>query len=167
MLLPVQARRCAPGAPWALEYGTGTLGNGERALQEGVLGIVVGGSAVMAFQFKREALGLVLFGFLLVGCGGTRNGALPQGIGIEGREHQASSHDLVYAITSKGIVVLSYPSWSIVARIPGYRNWYGVCSDPKNGNVFAITGNRASSHRLTTIRVTCLSAPSIKWTVPA
>lgn len=70
----------------------------------------------MAFQFKREALGLVLFGFLLVGCGGTRNGALPQGkvnnntaIGAwnysSGRKpwsrfyHVTKGHDYTYDLT--------------------------------------------------------------------
>jgi hypothetical protein len=36
---------------------------------------------------------------------------------------------------------LSYPAWSIVARIRAYRTWYSVCSDPNSGNVFALAGD--------------------------
>jgi hypothetical protein len=97
----------------------------------------------VAYKLARKAFGLALFGSILVGCGGVQNGAMPQGLTSQSREHQASgsSGDLVYAITANGIVVLSYPTWSIVTRIRAYRNWYAVCSDPNNGNVFAITGS--------------------------
>jgi hypothetical protein len=99
-----------------------------------------------ASGFGRHALGVGLAVALLVACGGSQtgmSGTMPQNPLAQSRAHQASgsSGDLVYAITANGIVVLSYPTWSIVARIRAYRNWYAVCSDPNNGNVFAITGN--------------------------
>ena len=92
--------------------------------------------------FGRQVFCIGLAAALLTGCGAQSQTELTP-IQATARAHQASgsSGDLVYAITSKGIVVLSYPNWSIVARIRGYRNWYGVCADPNNGNVFAITGN--------------------------
>jgi hypothetical protein len=93
----------------------------------------------------RRAFGVGLAGFLFSGCGGAQNmisGTAPEAVTAQSRAHRASgpSGDLVYAITAKGIVIVSYPTWSIVARIRAYRNWYAVCSDPNNGNVFAITG---------------------------
>ena len=97
----------------------------------------------MGSLLGRRVLAIALLSFLAAGCGGVQNAAVPQTSAAQGRVRQAtgSSGDLVYAITAKGIVILSYPTWSIVARIRAYRNWYGVCSDPNNGNVFAVTGN--------------------------
>lgn len=96
--------------------------------------------------FGRHALGIGLGLLMLAGCGGSRAdglGAFPTSSTTA--QHQAhkssgSSGDLVYAITAKGIVILTYPTLSIVARIRAYRNWYAVCSDPNNGNVLAISG---------------------------
>ena len=92
-------------------------------------------------RFGRQAFRIGLAAALLAGCGGQSATELTP-MQATARAHRASgsSGDLVYAITSKGIVVLSYPNWSIVARIRAYRSWYGVCSDPNNGNVFAIRG---------------------------
>ena len=78
---------------------------------------------------------------LLAGCG-AKNGTVPTVSSAQAKAHQrsGSSGDLVYAVTAKGIVILTYPDWSIVARISGFRNWYSICSDPNSGNVFAVTG---------------------------
>ena len=75
---------------------------------------------------------------LLAGCGGTQNGTVPPVPSSQSRAHgeSGSNGDLLYAATQSAIVVLSYPKWSIVARIPGA--FYFVCSDPNTGNIFAI-----------------------------
>lgn len=90
-----------------------------------------------------RALALGLAGAILASCGaqsGSQNAAIPRGVSAQSRAHKASGSygDLVYAITSNGIVIVSYPAWSLVAKIAGYRTWYSICSDPNNGNVFAI-----------------------------
>ncbi len=93
-------------------------------------------------RFFRVVLAGAAIG-MIAACGGSRSAPATWVPGAaQGRTHRASgsSGDLVYVITAKGIVVLSYPNWSIVARIPGKRVWYGVCSDPNDGNVFAIDG---------------------------
>jgi hypothetical protein len=76
---------------------------------------------------------------LLAGCSGTHNGAVPQVTPAASRAHRTSSGssgDLLYAATQNAIVILSYPKWGVVAKIPGA--FYFVCSDPNTGNVFAI-----------------------------
>lgn len=50
--------------------------------------------------------------------------------------HQPSSGNLLYIVTIKAIVVVSYPGWQIVATIPGSWSDSAVCSDPNTGNVF-------------------------------
>lgn len=92
----------------------------------------------MAFGLRALAIGLGLA--FLSGCGAQSSGTLPQSFGAHGRAHRSSGSygDLVYAITSKGIVIVSYPTWSVVAKIPAYRTWYSICSDPNTGNVFAL-----------------------------
>jgi hypothetical protein len=88
---------------------------------------------------KRSAFALVVATLILAGCVSGQT-ALPQNAVAHSRAHKTSgsSGDLIYAITAKGIVIVSYPTWSIYARIRSYRTWYYVCSDPNTGNVFAV-----------------------------
>lgn len=92
---------------------------------------------------------------LLAGCGGSQGQAggssiVPQGAAAQSRAHKASSSsgDLVYVITSKAIVIASYPAWSIVTTVPGSWGNSFVCSDPNSGNVFVTTGYPSSGEVL-------------------
>ena len=89
-------------------------------------------------RLAKQLLGPLGIVAVLAGCGGMQNGAVPQVTSAASRAHpgSGSSGDLLYAATQNAIVVLSYPMWSIVARIPGA--FYFVCSDPNTGNIFAI-----------------------------
>lgn len=84
---------------------------------------------------------------LLAGCGGAQlpngtPGALPPhlsqaeaGSGL-GRAAGTDSN-LIYVATWKSIVYLTYPQMKIVGSLPEAYNYGGVCSDPKNGNLYA------------------------------
>lgn len=94
---------------------------------------------------RSASIGAGVIGALVAvvaGCSGVANGTVTPFTSGQARAHPASGSrgDLVYAVTAKGIVVLTYPNWSIAARIRGFRSWYSICSDPNNGNVFALTG---------------------------
>jgi hypothetical protein len=98
------------------------------------------------WRFARYAIGAGLAGLLLTSCGeplsGTQRALPPDASQARAQRASRSSGELVYAITAKGIVVFSYPKWSIVARISGSGIWFSVCSDPNTGNVFAVAGSK-------------------------
>jgi hypothetical protein len=131
--MPDQTSQAATGRPSRTVQSLRVRDTGERDL------------AMITSWFGRSVLCAGLTIIMLAGCGGQSGtpGTMPQGATMAARAHQASgsSGDLVYVITAKGIVIVSYPSWAIVAKIPGYRVWYSVCSDPNNGSVFAIDGD--------------------------
>ena len=87
-----------------------------------------------------RALVTALVVAFLGACGAQSGDTLPPGTSAQSVAHKASGSygDLVYAITAKAMVILSYPTWSIVARV--HTRYYAVCSDPNNGNVFALDG---------------------------
>ena len=99
------------------------------------------------WRFARHAVGAGLAGLLLTACSeplsGTQRALPPDASQARAQRASRSSGELVYAITAKGIVVFSYPKWSIVARISGSGIWFSVCSDPNTGNVFAVAGTPA------------------------
>lgn len=84
---------------------------------------------------------LMYAAFFVTGCGAAGSAGVPQGAAMQARAHSGSgsSGDLLYITTSKKIEIVSYPHWSMVAKIPG--RWYSLCSDANNGNVFAVGPN--------------------------
>jgi len=100
----------------------------------------------MGLRGLGRAAALMVVAALASACGGQTGigSGASQGLPTASRGHRESGSggDLVYLMTAKGIVILTYPNWSIVATIPGYRTWYFVCADPHNGNVFALAPDK-------------------------
>lgn len=92
--------------------------------------------------FDRHALCVGAVVVLLAGCGGS-SVTVPSATTEAARMHRASgaSGDLVYATTSKGIVVLSYPPLKVVQTLPVSYAYSAICSDPKNGTVYVVEQN--------------------------
>lgn len=84
----------------------------------------------------------ILFGAIAVlpGCGAASMAAAPSARTMQSvaRRATGSGGDLVYALTRKEIVIVTYPAGSVVARIPVQPpgSAQEICSDPHNGNVF-------------------------------
>jgi hypothetical protein len=86
----------------------------------------------MGLRVLGRAAALIVAAALASACGGQTGigSGASQGLPTASRGHRESGSggDLVYLMTAKGIVILTYPNWSIVATIPGYRR--GTLSAP-------------------------------------
>jgi hypothetical protein len=110
----------------------------------------------------RGALGTALSAAILAGCGGTQNGAVPQGVTAQSRVHQASgswmsaeaqSEDLLYAsvqttcCAARGadVYVFSYPQGKLVGELNVTKDtMFGLCSD-RRGHVYVTSFNTSGS----------------------
>ena len=99
----------------------------------------------MSFFRSIRASGLAALIFL-VGVAAGVLAAFPLA-GAVAPTSKASAHkpsgsygDLLYVSTKKNIVVLTYPQLKTVATLPVYYAWTYLCSDPHNGNIFALDG---------------------------
>ena len=103
-----------------------------------------------------NALGLPLTlcaGLVLAGCGGSQPpigapGAMPQTSANAHRAAHGKSWmrgdtygDLIYAVASTEIALLTYPDGVKVGQIKQDRGQY-LCSDPTNGNVFVTSDTK-------------------------
>jgi hypothetical protein len=94
-------------------------------------------------DFYRYAFGICATLAMLAGCGGSQNSMISQGLpSASQRVHRASgsNSELVYVVTSRAVIMVSYPQGQIVGSIPWYFANGILCSDPNNGNVFLPEG---------------------------
>ncbi len=99
-----------------------------------------------SYSLGTYALGGGLGIALLVGCGGSQTGAVPQGAAAQALGHresgkswmkpEAKNSDLLYvgSPSADDVYVYSYPGGTLVGTITGFDDPLGICSDA-NGNV--------------------------------
>lgn len=104
----------------------------------------LGGSEMERLRLSRPVVGVSVAVAMLAGCGGASTVSVPSAMTPTVARHATSSYgDLLYVSTNKKIVMVSYPSGTVVGTISWYTSnpTYSICSDPNTGNVFIPEGN--------------------------